>query len=50
VIAIDSPGQYPPLSVLTDKEIAPEVQQRQHNVFSPELDSGAVSCVKATYC
>ena len=43
-MAIDSPGQCPPLSVVADKEIGPVVQQRQQKVFSLKLDSGAVSC------
>ena len=43
-MAIDSPGQYPPLSVVADKEIGPAAQQRQQRVFSFELDSGTVSC------
>ena len=41
---MDSPGQYPPLSIVTDKEIGPEAQQRQQSVFSFELDSGNVNC------
>ena len=40
--AIDSPGQYPPLSILTDKQIGLEAQQRQHMVFSLEIDNGTV--------
>ena len=43
-MALTSPGQYPSLSVLTDKEIDPDVTTVKATYYSPEFDSGAVSC------
>ena len=41
-IVINSPGQYPSLSVVTDSETGPNAQQRQHSVFSLEFDNGTI--------